>query len=107
MACCAFAVILLLHLLAPLQGLRRRLFGEPQRHNAAVAWRPGHAATAVPAATGRPRRWPWLLGLLVVFELALAGTWLAGPTDDTRAAASYRWDAMALAPDAWCHASRD
>jgi hypothetical protein len=67
-ACCAFAAVLLMQLLAPFARLRERLFGVAPSHVAAsVAWNPGDA----PAAAGRSGLLTWRRGLLALVAVEL------------------------------------
>jgi hypothetical protein len=106
MACCAFAVFLLVNLLAPLGFLRRR-----RPSNAAVAWRYGEAATTVATqpSTHRPTRWRAAAGAVVVLELALvvgAGLYLLPLTPSAAASADAEWDAFAALHTSWCRTVR-
>ena len=53
MACCAFAIFLAAQLLAPFVWLRRKLFGERDAWNRAVAWTLQPAAISIPAPNER------------------------------------------------------
>lgn len=106
MACCAFAVFLLLNLLAPFGWLRRFRRGGSRpngsRPNRAVAWRYGQE-TPAPAVAPRPR-WRRAVAGVVTVELlaatALAAYWLAPAPADHDAAAD--WDALVALHTVWC-----
>ena len=50
MSCCALVVMLLVQLLAPMTSVWRRIAGDPERINPAVAWSPYAAPTATAQA---------------------------------------------------------
>lgn len=106
MACCAFAVFLLVNLLAPLRWLRRLAGSRTPRANPAVAWRPGQADAPV-----RPfvsPRWRRAVAGAVAVELlvvaALAAFWLAPgeSTGSNRAVTAEAWDAFVALHTVWC-----
>lgn len=105
MACCAFAVFLLLNLLAPLRWLRRLAGSRTSRTDAAVAWRPGQADVSAHAA---PPRWRRAVAGAVAVELlmlvALAAFWLApAPPAGTNGPATIEeWDAFVALHTVWC-----
>lgn len=86
MACCAFAVFLLMRLLAPFRAAARRLgvAGAP-RMDAAVAWRPGLTApaSALPPPSARPL-WRRLLALEAALLALLAGPAVASAEGPAR-----------------------
>jgi len=108
MACCAFAVLLLLNLLAPFAALRRRLFGEPVRRNAAVAWRPGQTAPA--AAGGSRLRGPVRVTALLTAQLLVAAAALvylqpAITAPASQAALPGDWQTLVALHGSWCGGS--
>ena len=106
MACCAFAVFLLLNLMAPLGWLRRFAGSRTRRANAAVAWRPGRADVSVGHAA--PPRWRRAVAGAVALELlmlvALGAYWLAPgqPAGSGGPATVEEWDAFVALHTAWC-----
>lgn len=107
MACCAFAVFLLLNLLAPLGWLRRFAGSRTPRANAAVAWRPDQAgvrAERVPS----PRRWRRAVVGAVAVELlallALGMYWLipGQPSGLEGPRTAKEWDAFIALHTPWC-----
>lgn len=106
MPCCAFAVFLVLQLLAPFAVLRRRLFGERGNRNPAAAWRFGEPALAGPAAVARPRRVDWRgkAALIVAAEalaLAAAAFWVVQP-EPGEPTSPEDWDALVALHTVWC-----
>jgi hypothetical protein len=112
MACCAFAVFILLQLLAPFAGLRRRWFGaSAMPANAAVSWSlSGQAAGAF--EPGVAKSGPGLrvrlgkpLAVLLAIEIAvLAGfaiVTLAPEPAGVASAEEITWHAL---HDSWCRA---
>ncbi len=101
MACCAFAVFLLLNLLAPFGWLRRFRPSAAER-NTAVAWRFGQQPAVMAGAAARPR-WVRLAAGAVAVELlavlALAAYWLA-PAPAADGAAD--WEALVALHTVWC-----
>lgn len=74
MACCAFAVFLLMRLLAPFRAAARRLgLRSAVRMDAAVAWRPGVSAPAMPIPALTRPLWRRLLALEAALLALLAG----------------------------------
>jgi hypothetical protein len=101
MACCAFAVFLLAQLLAPFLWVRRKLVGDSQHNNAAVAWAPGASGVAT-----RSPRSPLRTALIVAVGLELAVgaaafAWVLPSAPPTMSAASI--EAAAL-DGSWCRA---
>jgi hypothetical protein len=105
MPCCAFAVFLVLQLLAPFAVLRRRLFGERDNRNPAAAWRYGEPALAAVPAAARPDRVSWRgkAALIVAAEvLALAGAvWIVRP-ELAKPADPEDWEALVALHTVWC-----
>ncbi len=105
MACCAFAVLILINLLAPL-GLRRLRATEAGNH--AVAWRLG-ASTQITSVPRWSRR-RTLAGaiflvqsmLIALFVLHHAG--LNQTAEMDRPATTAEWDAFVAANTLWCRA---
>ena len=105
MACCAFAVFLLLNLLIPIGLLRRSATSEKQ--NPAVAWRykSGEQATVGAPADRRPALRPATVVLAVYLTgVALAAIyWLASdPVSQGDAMTDEQWDAFAALNVSWC-----
>lgn len=83
MACCAFAVFLLMRLLAPFRAAARRLgLGGAMRMDAAVNWRPGQLAPAMPISAPRPI-WRRLLAAEAALLALLAGPAVASSDTPT------------------------
>jgi len=105
LACCAFAVFLLLNLLIPLGLLRRSATSEKQ--NPVVAWRfqeAGQLSAEAPDARNRLLR-----PATVVFAIYLASVgilslyWLApGSAHSRDAMTDEQWDAFAALNVSWC-----
>ena len=101
MACCAFAVFVLMQVAAPFVWLRERIFGRRAvAANTAVTWTFAEAGVAPPSSAGRIA---WLRKGFVIalaFELVvLAGAVQLAMRADTSAEA-WAW-AEAL-HDSWC-----
>jgi len=109
MPCCAFAVFVVLQLLGPFAVLKRRLFGDRDPHNGAVAWRFGEPAVATGAGAGRAGGlaraldWRGKAALLVAAEalVLVAAVWLVRPGSDG-AGAAEDWDALVALHTTWC-----
>jgi len=106
MACCAFAVVLLLNLLGPLGLLRHSRRRGLQSDNAAVAWRYGEAGTE-PARIRSAPRWrraaTGVVAVEVAVLIALAAYLLVPPgPGSARAADLEDWDALAALQTVWC-----
>ena len=105
MACCAFAVFLLLNLLIPIGFLRRSAISEKQ--NPAVAWRfQGINQTTVEASTANQRKIRPASAVFAVYitgATLLAISWLdSDPASKEITMTDEQWDAFALLNVSWC-----
>ena len=109
MACCAFAVFLLVQLLAPFSVLRRYFFGAPAAADTAAVWRLGHGDAGGPGRAAAPRRRRLRSAVLVVVsvEAVALGGYLLAPSGFpgghvVAPATAAEWDAFIVMHTLWC-----
>jgi hypothetical protein len=101
MACCAFAVLVVSQLLAPFVWVRRRLFGEPAKTNAVVAWSltssRAAANDAVPRRISPRAQTLWYAAVAIELAIGAAALGYVAP-----ARTGTAWVEAAAFDGAWC-----